>query len=180
MALAHKAHVHPSTGPQQASRFERPEYFHVLLNPFPMYGVAAGAFFLFFSLLRKKESAPALIWLILMSLITAGAIYFGQQGYDRLYSTLDPEARQWLDVHMKRAEDFLIIFHLVGVAALASLITRHKWPRVAQSLGWVTFVLALICVGLGGWISRAGGQIRHSEFRHDSPTQLPNQVELRH
>lgn len=34
----------------------------------------------------------------------------------------------------------------------------------------IVLICAIICLGLGGWISRAGGRIRHTEFREHGPT----------
>ncbi len=158
----------------------QPEYIHVLLNPFPVYGMAAGLFFLIVSLWRKKESTPALAWLILMSLATGATIYYGERGYDRLFPALDPEAQRWLDLHMERAEDFILIFYTVGAAALASWLAKRKWPRLALALEWLTVALALTSVCFGAWIGRAGGQIRHSEFRQGSPAPPPAHAHHHH
>ena len=149
----------------------QPEYLHVLLNPMPVYGMAAGAFMLIISLLRQeRDSSPILSWLVLVAIVTGFVFHYGEKGYDRVLAMSNAEARDWLDVHMHRAEMLVYFFYIVGVTAVASLLARKRRPKIGRTLEWVTAILALISVGLGGWISQAGGQVRHSEFREGSPT----------
>lgn len=73
-----------------------------------------------------------------------------------------------------RAEDMQYLFYATGFAAILSLV-RWKKSSLRQFLPVLTLLLAFTCVAVAGWISRAGGQIRHSEFR-DSV--IPQQVSL--
>ncbi|HET9886569.1 MAG TPA: hypothetical protein VFR10_03585 [bacterium] len=156
---------------------EAPEYVHVLLNPLPVYGMAAGAFLLLFSLLTRnaKASTGPLLWLILVAIATWFAEEYGEKAYDRVYAMSGTEAQQWLDVHMKRAETFGYLFYAVGISAAGALFASRRWPSVSRSLSGLTLLLAMVAVGLGGWISQAGGRVRHSEFRDGPPAadQLP-------
>jgi len=158
-----------------------PEYVHVLLNPWPVYGMAAGAFLLLFSFLTRnaKGSTGSLLWLILMAVATWFAAEFGEKAYDRVYAMSGTEAQQWLDVHMKRAETYRYVFYAVGISAASALLTSRRWPSVSRSLVALTTLLAVISVGVGGWISQAGGKVRHSEFREGPPaaSQLPSPEE---
>lgn len=158
-----------------------PEYVHVLLNPWPVYGMAAGAFLLLLSFLTRSEkgSMGSLLWLILMAIATWLAVEFGQKAYDRVYAMSGTDAQQWLDVHMKRAETYRYVFYGVGISAASALLTSRRWPSVSRSLVALTMFLAVISVGVGGWISQAGGKVRHSEFREGPPAaeQLPSPEE---
>src|SRR5690349_21186937 len=85
----------------------QPEYVHVLLNPFPMYGMVAGVFMLIISWIRRSsnEQSSALLWIALMSAVTWLVVHYGMKGYDRVYAmSSDPDAQQWLQVHMARGE----------------------------------------------------------------------------
>ena len=42
-------------------------------------------------------------------------------------------------------------------------------------LAMATLALALVCEGASGWIAFAGGQIRHPEFRGESPPSEPTE-----
>lgn len=149
----------------------QPEYLHVLLNPVPVYGMAAGAFVLIVSLLwRGRDTVAALLWLVLTAVVSGMAFHYGHAGYDRVFAMSNPEAQEWLDVHMHRAEMLIYVFYLVGITALAALLSRRKWPAIARILEWAAVVLSLLSAGMGGWISQAGGQVRHSEFRDGPPS----------
>lgn len=150
---------------------KQPEYLHVLLNPWPVYGMAAGAFMLLAAILthRLKEQEVALVWLVLMGGATWLAAIYGQQGYDRVYAMSNQEAQQWLKVHMDRAETFAWVFYATGLAALSALLSRRWRPALFRYLAGLTCMLALSSAALGGWISQAGGQVRHSEFRDGPP-----------
>lgn len=150
---------------------KQPEYLHVLLNPWPVYGMAAGTLMLLAAILtrRLKEQDAALVWLVLMGGATWLATTYGHQGYDRVYAMSNQEAQQWLKVHMDRAETSSWVFYATGLAALSALLSSRWRPALLRYLAGLTCILALSSAAVGGWISQAGGQVRHSEFRDGPP-----------
>jgi len=152
------------------SQLKQPEYVHVLLNHWPLEGMAAGVFILLMALMfgRERERRGALVWLTIISVATWMTIRSGQGGYDRVSAMSTPEAHAWLDLHADRAKDWAFVFYLSGAAALASLLTRQR-EKLSRRLAFLTFALGVVSIGLAGWISHAGGQIRHSEFRDGPP-----------
>lgn len=157
---------------------KQPEYIHVLINPMPLYGMAAGAFFLVASFLRTPETDKrvALLWIVFVGMMTGLAVWYGQRGYDRVYSMSNEDAQKWLDVHMHRAEALQYLFYLTGLSALLSLM-RWKTAAWNRLLPRLTLILAILSVAAAGWISHAGGQVRHSEFRDGPPndTEIPQE-----
>jgi len=145
----------------------QPEYVHVLLNPMPLYGMAAGAFLLVWSRLRHPEEFPegVLIWIILVAMITALAVYFGEKGLENVGVIADAHGNRWLARHKERAETLMYIFYLTGFSALSALFAQRSKPLVALRLVWVTLLLTFASIGAASWISHAGGQIIHAEFR---------------
>ena len=145
----------------------QPEYVHVLLNPMPLYGMAAGAFLLVWSRWRHPEEFPegTLTWIILVSIVTGLAVYFGEQGYENVGAIADAHGNRWLAHHKARAETLMYIFYLAGACALGSLWARRRRPLWSRRLVSVTLVLTFLSIGAAGWISHAGGQIMHAEFR---------------
>lgn len=149
----------------------QPEYQHVLINPFPVLGMALAAPLLLFGLAARSRGAKeaGLVLIMLTSLVTLATVKIGQRSYDRVYNRIEFESQQWLDVHMERAEGAQWAFYLTGlIAALALVMSRRNtdWERRA-TLGALSG--ALLCSALGGWIAHAGGQVRHSEFRTGPP-----------
>ncbi len=151
---------------------------HVLLHPLPVYGLALGALSLLLALLARNKTAQV-ISLILIVLCSAAAwpvLYYGQHGYNHLFPQLDTESQQWLDVHMHRAEQFIYAFYATAILGIAGLFCFRKFPSVAKPLTIVTLLASLASLGIGGWISRAGGEVSRSEFRNDeSPPTAPAQ-----
>jgi hypothetical protein len=152
------------------------EYVHVLLNPLPVYGLSMGVLVLAAGLLARSKAARN-IGLLVIVICAASAwpvLYYGQHGYNHLYPQLDTESQQWLDDHMERAERFIYAFYLTALLGSAALVTQKKFPRVAKALTGITLAAAIASLGIGGWISRAGGEVSHSEFRNeDEPPSAP-------
>lgn len=147
-----------------------PEYWHVLIHPFPILGMAIGAALLLFAHVVNSRGArtAGLTLIVLASLGAFATVKIGQKAYDRVYNGLESESQQWLDVHMERAENSQWAFYLTGLLALVLVAAGRgkKWERAATL---TTMSGALICSALGGRIAHAGGQVRHSEFRHGPP-----------
>jgi len=52
--------------------------------------------------------------------------------------------------------------------------TRRKLTTIGSASAAIVLICATICFGLGSWISKAGGRIRHPEFREGpAPTNTP-------
>jgi hypothetical protein len=176
-------HAHVIEGGSTSGLFGlKPEYLHVLLNPLPVYGLAIGfAVLLFGLLLRKPAVRTAGLWICALCAASAWPVlYFGQHGYNHLYPQLDTESQQWLDTHMSRAERFIYLFYATAVLGLASLISLKRLPKVVLTLSVVTLLGAAASLGIGGWISRAGGEASHSEFRSESAAPEPPAHEHHH
>jgi hypothetical protein len=148
---------------------KQPEYLHILLNPLPVYGMAAGALILLAALVMRKEPSGALLWLAFMGAVTWFVFRYGHGGYDRVFAMSNADAQQWLDVHMHRAETWEWLFFSTGLAAFGALLTGKRLPAVSRRLSFLALALALASAALGGWIAQAGGQVRHSEFREGPP-----------
>ena len=164
-AFAHEQHEHP---PGPGLFGHPPEHIHVLLNPMPVYGMMIGVLALAGALIARSRAARILA---LSIVVVAGASawptqHFGENAYQNIRKISDEQGQLWLDEHMGRAERFLFLFYGTALLGIAAFATQRKFPRTAASLTIITLVAGIASAGIGGWISRAGGHIRHSEFRH--------------
>lgn len=67
------------------------------------------------------------------------------------------------------------------VTAVATTPVPRKLSPVATWLAVVALIFAIISFAFGSWISRAGGRIRHNEFREGpAPTNAPAEHEHHH
>jgi hypothetical protein len=166
-AHANEKHIHAEGGGLFG---QPPEYVHLLLNPLPVYGLALGILALGAALLARSKPAQAVALAILLvgSASAWPVFHYGQNAYARIREKADDAGQQWLDQHMERAEKSIYIFYVTAVLAIAGLISVKKFPKVATPLALLTLVTGAASVGVGGWISKAGGQIRHPEFRAES------------
>ncbi|HUJ10830.1 MAG TPA: hypothetical protein VL171_12455 [Verrucomicrobiae bacterium] len=149
----------------------QPEYVHVLLNPIPVYGTLCGLVALIVALILRSRPAHivAYVIVILSTLSVWPVTEYGERAYDRVYSMSNRDAQEWLDVHMHRADRGVYVFYATALVAAVALVLRQLRPRTQSALAVATLVLVLASLFTGGWISRAGGKIRHSEFRTGPP-----------
>lgn len=153
------------------SALREPEYIHVLLNPLPIYGLAAGLFCLVVSLVARSRPGQALsLLLILLTAATAWPVaYFGEAGYDRVYSMSNDAAQKWLNWHAYLADYIVWAYYTAAALAAATLAGLWKYPRVHRPALILTTVATTVALGLGGFLAFVGGKVRHTEFRQGPP-----------
>jgi len=151
----------------------QPEYIHVLINPLPVYGLAVGLIGLLVAICLR--SRPATIPALVVVLVSAGAAWpvyeYGEQAYNGVLSMADEAGRAWLAAHKARAENLIWFFYALAILSAIALIVPVKWPKSSVWLAIAVLVLGTISLGVGGYISYAGGRIRHREFRNEPPPQ---------
>ena len=147
--------------------FRQPEYLHVLLHPLPIWGLVTGVLGLAIALfLRSRAAEIATLVIILVSAISAVPVFLlGGEAEDRVEGIVDDVGREWLQEHERRGEQVIYAFYALAAVAAVALIAPAKWPKSAAPLTITVLVLSIITISLGGYVAKAGGQIRHREFR---------------
>lgn len=153
-------------------RFASPEYVHVLLNHWPVEGLAAGVVLLAWALGTGKETRGALLWLLWISGVSLWAFRSGGRGYDRVWAMSDGEAQAWLRVHAERAALLVWVYAVLAGAVLGALISSKRHPARARFFEKGALIIGLGAFLGGAWASHAGGRIRHSEFRDGPPREV--------
>ena len=158
---------------------KQPEYLHALLRVFPVEGLSLGMLALIISMILRSRPAQitALILIFVCSAMAWPVARLGEQAYDVIEPKSGPEAYAWLDAHAQRAEKALVVFYSLAGIALVALVLPWKFPKTAVPLAALTLLTAFAAMGAGAWISYAGGQIRHSEFRYGTPPEQPGGYE---
>lgn len=158
---------------------KQPEYLHALLRVFPVEGLSLGMLALVISLILR--SRPAQITALILIFVCSAAAWpvarLGEQAYDVIEPKSNAEAYAWLDAHAQRAEKALFVFYTLAGVALLALVVPWKFPKAAVPFALLTLLVAFAAMGAGVWISYAGGQIRHSEFRYGTPPEQPGGYE---
>ena len=148
-----------------------PEYFHVLINPLPVYGLAVGLVSLLFALLMRASGARvlALAIVFIAALSAWPTFHYGEAAKDRVLAMSDRDGGKWIDEHEARAEKLIYIFYATAAVAAAALALEKFRPRFAPAVTILTALLALAALGAGAYIGAAGGRIRHKEYRYVPP-----------
>ena len=149
----------------------QPEYLHTLLHPLPIWGVGAGVLGLVVALLlRSRPAQIATLVIILVSGMSGVPVYLlGGAAEDRVEGIVDDVGREWLEEHERRAEQVIYVFWALTVVTAVALIAPAKWPKSGTSLSVAVLALSILTLALGGYVAKAGGQIRHREFRTGAP-----------
>ena len=155
---------------------------HVLLNPLPVYGLAFGTLALALALfLRNHRVTVAALVLVFVGAISAWPVYqYGESAYDRVKSMSDQAGEQWLDEHMARGEKLIWMFYVLAAVSAAGVAVTVKWPRTFMPVSLIALALSSATLGMGGYISYAGGHVRHREFRFEPPPPLREEAEHHH
>ena len=150
---------------------KQPEYIHVLLNPLPVYATAMGVIGLILGLLLRSRAAQGVgLTIILIGCLSIWPVMeYGDRAADRVKSMANATGEKWLQEHDHRADVAPWVFYPTGAIAVIAMITLWKFPKAARWLTLCTLLGALAAIGVGGWISQAGGKIRHGEFQHGPP-----------
>lgn len=156
---------------QLLDALKQPEYVHVLLNPLPVYGLAMALLALVAGLIARSKAAQATG--LLLAVVACGSVWpvveYGEHGYDRVLAMSNKDAQQWLQVHAHRADRYAFVFYVAAGLAAAALVAKWKIPKADLALTWLALAGVLVALAVGGWISHAGGQVRHAEFRNGPP-----------
>ncbi|MFT4614591.1 MAG: hypothetical protein ACI9NT_001738 [Bacteroidia bacterium] len=148
-----------------------PAYRHMLLNHLPIVGLALALLVLLLGL-ALRQSVLLFTGIGLVAL-TAGASWpvatYGDAAYPAIYDGLDGHGRAWLDYHAHVAETWLPLLYASTGLALAALLGGILKRSI---LPWAA--LAVLVVGTASFasavaIGKAGGQIKHPEFRLTDP-----------
>jgi hypothetical protein len=130
--------------------------------------------------LRTRAARVTALALVMVSAASAWPVYYyGEAGYDRVKTMVDDAGDRWLDEHMRRGEQLIYIFYVVAALAAMGIAADFAAPKAAVPIAIATLILALVSLGLGGYIAYAGGHVRHKEFRFEAPPE-PRQEQDRH
>ncbi len=150
---------------------KQPEYIHILLNPLPVYATAMGIVGLLIALLLRSRAAYGVaLGIVLIGCLSIWPVMeYGDRAADRVKAMSNADGQKWLHEHDKRADVAPWVFYPTGALAVAAIIALWKFPKPARWLTLLALVGAITGLGVGGWISQAGGKIRHTEFRNGPP-----------
>lgn len=146
-------------------------YRHMLLNHIPVIGLGM-ALLVLLSGIALRQTAMLCLGLALIA-ITAGSslpvAVFGDDAYPAMFDELNGDGRAWLDYHVHLAETWLPVLYVNAACAVLALILSVLRRPLLFPAALLVAVVTVAGIGTAGWIAKAGGRIKHPEFRLDDP-----------
>ncbi len=147
-----------------------PEYLHLLLEPLPLYGLAAGLIFLIVSQLAG-ESKSRLLALLLITASCASVWPYQElrrQATPRILATRDPALGPLIRTHTERRESCNWTYNAMAVLGAATLAARLAGKgKILQSL---TIAGAIALLFLSIWLHQKECEVYH---RNIFKTRIP-------
>lgn len=153
---------------------EQPEYIHAAINHFPLIGVFIAMLGLIAGLIARSKPAT----LISLGLVAATClsiwpvVEYGEAGFDRVLSMADEPGQAFLKYHTELAHRWAFLYYIAAGVAVLTMILTWKWPQILLPGSLLTVLLAMGSLVAGIYIARAGGEIRHREFRFGPAPQV--------
>ncbi len=156
---------------------EQPEYVHVVLNHLPLIGLLVAMLALLAGLVARDRTAT-LIGLALVGLLALSVwpVYeYGEDAYDRVLSMTDDAGGQFLRYHRALAERWVFLYFITAAVAGVGFGLAWRWPKTLVYSAILALMLGTASLAAGVVIAKAGGPIRHREFRvWKPPVQKPD------
>ncbi len=161
-------------------QLQRPEYIHVLLNHFPIVGLAVALMALGIAAISKNSTAiiGCLLLVALMAISVWPVGESGDSAYNAMRKISDPDGVAALKHHMRLADEWITLYYITAAVAVAGAVAVWWRPKLAC---WAVVVVALLGAAslvAGVVIAKFGGQIRHPEFRPDFTTESSSDQSL--
>ena len=148
------------------------EYLHVVINHIPMIGLATVCVPLLYALVRGERHTliVSLALCIVLGAGTAVVIWSGEEGHENIehgpiVQMLDAPAHDWIHEHEERGEAAAIVAYITAAVAVLGCGLLWWKPKALRAIAAVMLVLCVVNVVLMARTTKAGGQIRHPEFR---------------
>lgn len=150
------------------------EHVHVMINHLPIHGLAIALLALAGAMVIRSRPAQliALALTVFCSAMVLLVSYTGNQAFDAVIALTDDAGTEWLDEHSRRAGLVAPVYYAAAALGLAAIFLPLRWPKSAVPLAAITLALGAAAMLGGGWIARAGGQIRHPELREEVPAKV--------
>ena len=149
-----------------------PEHLHLVLNHFPIIGLACACVPLFIGIVKNSRTTiiSGLLLAAVCGWMTFAVMETGEQASER-YETapisnyLDANFAHYLDIHEERADKGSKVMYAAAVLATLNLILIVWNAPVGRWASIVVLIACLLSAAAGVWIADAGGKIRRPDFR---------------
>ena len=156
-------------------------HIHLMINHFPIIGIAFGILLLIWAILRKNEEVKrASFGIFVIIALIALPVYFTGEPAEEIVEHLPGVKESIIEKHEEMALISLVFIEILGAIAAAGLFLSF---RSKPFISWLVAALLILSVVSGGLIAKTaniGGQIRHTEIRKDFQLSIPESHHYEH
>lgn len=137
---------------------------HLMLNHVPVIAPVMALLLIGAGLVAKSQPVirAGLVTLIAAAFITI-PVFFTGEPVEEIAEKLPGIDKQRIETHEDSAKASLALLGVLGVGALAVLLTYRR-RALPAGVGAAVVALCLVAVGQVAWTAHQGGQIRHTEL----------------
>jgi len=148
-------------------------HLHLLLNHFPVIGMAIVALFFLNGFLRKSDDIKHFsLWMIfLISIITIGVFITGNNA-EGIVKGMEGVIEENIDPHQQFATYSFIAMEITGAFALAGLLLFRKPKTIPMIYSLIILLFIAIVLGMMIYTSNLGGKITHFELMEKGKSSL--------
>lgn len=143
-------------------------HLHLILNHFPVMGLAiATAILAAASIRHSEELARVGVILLVVIAIVSIPVYLTGEPAEEILHDMAGVSDDLIHSHEDAGKIAFFLLEFLGVAALAGLVAFRARDSMPRWFPPIMLVMSLIAVSWVGWTSHLGGLINHPETRRD-------------
>ncbi|RMG45950.1 MAG: hypothetical protein D6723_17690 [Acidobacteria bacterium] len=141
-------------------------HVHLILNHFPVVGLAFGLALLAASVARRNSPLARVGLGVLVAIaLIAIPVYLTGEPAEEMIEHLPGVSKSFIEEHEESALPTLIVIELLGMVAAVGLFRFRQTGELPRWFLTATLLLSIGAGGFVGWTANLGGQIRHPEIR---------------
>jgi uncharacterized membrane protein len=149
-------------------------HLHLVVNHFPIIGGIFGLGILILSLILKNKSVQNVAYGLFIVCAIFGAISMSTgEGAEEIVEKLPNVTHQIIHEHEEMAEKLAIILYVLGAVSLIGFYLNIKNHQKSTIISYFVVLISVVSIFFGKQTGTTGGEIRHTEIRSDSNTELP-------
>jgi len=152
-------------------------HLHLILNHFPIVGIAIGLLVLIVGYLIKNQQVKGTsLGIFIFSALAAIAANYTGEGAEEIVEKIPGISESLIHDHEEYAEQFFTLSLILGGVALISLFLQIKKLGLVKYGYILIIILAISSLVSANYVGISGGEIRHTEIRESS--NIENQPDI--
>jgi uncharacterized membrane protein len=140
--------------------------FHLLLNHAPLFAILIGLALLLTGLMANSEDwKEAGLGLFFGAALVCIPTYLTGEPAEEVVEHMPGVSESFIEEHEEWAEASLVAVELLGVLALAGIISSRRRSSIARLAVMACLILAIVACAMIAWTAHLGGEIHHPETR---------------